>query len=55
MDDGFMYVVELRSGGDYRASVIEHLERPETQADQQVKDVYAAVSRILKDDEVLKP
>ncbi len=55
MDDVFMYVVELRSGGDYRASVIEHLDRPETQADQQVRDVYAAVSRILKDDEVLKP
>jgi hypothetical protein len=55
MDDVFMYVVELRSGNEYRASAIEHVERPETQADQQVKDVYAAVNRLLNDDQVLKP
>ena len=55
MDDVFMYVVELRNGGDYRASTIEHLERAEALADQRVKDVYAAVNRLLKDDQVLKP
>ena len=46
-DDGFTYVIELRRGDDYRASVIEHLERPETDADQQVKQIYAAVNRVL--------
>jgi hypothetical protein len=55
VDDAFMYVIELRSGDDYRASSIEHLEQPETQADQQVKDVYAAVNRVLNDDQRLKP
>lgn len=55
MDDAFMYVVELRNGDDYRASAIEHLERPETQADRQVKDVYAAVNGILSDNQRLKP
>ena len=55
MDDVFMYVVELRSGADYRASMIEHLTQPETPADQQVKDIYAAVNRLLKDEQVLKP
>ena len=55
IDDGFTYVVELRSGGDYRASSIEHMERPETRVDQQIKDVYAAVNRVLKDEQVLKP
>jgi hypothetical protein len=55
MDDAFMYVVELRSGDDYRASVIEHLEHPETPADQQVKDIYAAVNRLVPDDQRLKP
>jgi hypothetical protein len=54
-DDLFTYLVEVRSGGDYRASAIEHVERPETEADQQIKDVYAAVSRVLKPDQVLKP
>jgi len=55
MEDVFMYVVELRSGDEYRASVIENMERPETKADQQIKDVYAAVNRLLKDGQVLKP
>lgn len=53
--DAFMYVVELRSGGDYRASVIEHVEPPETEADRQVRDVYAAVSRTLRPEQLLKP
>jgi len=55
MDDPFMYVVELRIGRDYRASTIEHLAQPEASADQQVKDIYAAVNRVLKDDQILKP
>lgn len=55
MDDAFMYVVELRNGNDYRASTIEHVEHPETQADRQVQNVYAAINRVLKDDQVLKP
>jgi hypothetical protein len=55
MDDGFAYVVELRSGGDYRASAIEHVEPPETEADQHIRGVYAAVSRVLKLEQQLKP
>jgi len=55
VDDVFMYVVELRNGADYRASVIEHLERGETEADQQVKDLYATVSRLLTPEQQLKP
>ena len=55
IDDAFMYVIEVRSGNDYRASAIEHLEHPATKADQQVRDVYAAVNRVLKDEQVLKP
>lgn len=55
IDDAFMYVVELRRGNEYRASIIEHLERPETKADQQVEEVYAAVNRILAPDLRLTP
>lgn len=55
MDDGFAYVVELLSGGDYRASAIEHVEPPETEADQQIRRVYDAVSRVLKPEQQLKP
>jgi hypothetical protein len=47
IDDAFMYVVELRRGNEYRASVIEHLEPTETGADAQIKNVYAALSRLL--------
>lgn len=47
MDDGIMYVIELRRGDEYRAAEIEHLERPEVEADTQVKQVYAAVRRLL--------
>jgi hypothetical protein len=55
IDDGFTYVVEVRSGGDYRASAIEHVEPPQAPPDQHVKDVYAAVNRVLKDEQILKP
>jgi hypothetical protein len=51
----FTYVVELRRGTEYRASEIEHLERPETAADRQIKDVYAAVSAVLPPELVVKP
>ena len=55
VDDRWTYVVELRSGTEYRASMIEDVERPETRADQQIKDVYAAVSRVAKPDQSQKP
>jgi hypothetical protein len=43
VDNAATFVIELRTGSDYRASAIEQLERPETPADQQAKDIYAAV------------
>ena len=55
LDDPFTYVVELRSGGDYRASAIEHVEPGERPADQQVKEIYAAVNHVLKEELILKP
>lgn len=51
----FTYVVELRRGDEYRASQIEHLERPETEADRQVKEVYAAVNSLLPPELMVKP
>jgi hypothetical protein len=51
MDDGITYVIELRRGDEYRAAEIEHLERPEVEADAQVKQVYAAVRRLLPERE----
>lgn len=54
-DDAFMYVVEVRSGRDYRASVIEHVEPPEGEADRRVREVFAAVSRVLPPEQLLKP
>jgi hypothetical protein len=47
IDDGVTYVIELRRGDEYRAAEIEHLERPEVEADTQVKQIYAAVRRLL--------
>ena len=55
LDDAFMYVVELRRGDEYRASAIEHVEPSETDTDRQIKDVYAAVSRVLPPELLLKP
>lgn len=46
--DSITYVVELRRGDEYRAAEIEHVEQPETEADTQVKEVYAAVRRLLQ-------
>lgn len=56
MDDVATFVIELRTGNDYRASAIEQLERPETEADQQVKDIYAAVvTRLRNAEATVKP
>ena len=51
----FTYVIEFRRGRDYRASAIEYVERPETEADRQVQQIYAAVNRLLPPERVLKP
>jgi hypothetical protein len=55
MDDAFMYVVELRRGAEYRASVIEHVEPAASRADQQMQAVYAALNRLLRPDLILQP
>jgi hypothetical protein len=47
VDEGLTYLIELRRGDEYRVAEIEHLERPEVKADSQVKEVYAAVRRLL--------
>ncbi|HTJ23501.1 MAG TPA: hypothetical protein VL383_13950 [Gemmatimonadaceae bacterium] len=51
----FTYVVELRRGDEYRASELEHLEQPEMEVDRQIKEVYAAVSRVLPPELLVKP
>lgn len=51
----FTYLVEVRRGNEYRASQIEHVAQPESEADRQVQDVYAAVSRLLPPSLLLKP
>lgn len=48
MLDGFGYVIEVRQGRNYRASVIEHVDPPEVPADAQVKRVYAAIDRLAE-------
>jgi len=55
MEDGFTYVVELRRGDDYRASVIEHVGVPAAEADRRVRDVYAAINGLLQPEQVLRP
>jgi hypothetical protein len=47
VDEGMTYLVELRRGNEYRAAEIEHLERPATKADSQVKQIYMAVQRLV--------
>lgn len=51
----FTYVVELRRGGEYRASEIEYMDPPPTGADRQVQQVYAIASRVLPAGLELKP
>lgn len=53
-DDPFTFVVELRRGNDYRASAIEYVEPAEVKADQQIRAVYDAVSRVLPPELMLK-
>jgi hypothetical protein len=48
MLDGVRYVLEVRRGSEYRASMIESLETPEVEADRRVKVVFAALSRLRR-------
>jgi len=48
MDDSVTYLIELRRGDEYRVAEIEELEPPEVEADTQVKQIYAAVRRLLQ-------
>jgi hypothetical protein len=48
MLDGFTYVIELREGNSYRASVIEAVGKPEGDADRAVKAVYDAVRQAVE-------
>jgi hypothetical protein len=41
--DGGDYVIEVRRGNEYRASVIEVVDPPEVDADRQVKAIYKIV------------
>ena len=43
MRDGHTYVIEVRRGGDYRGSVIEHARRPEARADTLVQSLGSLV------------
>jgi hypothetical protein len=45
---GLTYVVEVRRGSEYRASEIERVEPPETEADRQVQRIYAALTALLR-------
>jgi hypothetical protein len=47
MRDGFTYVIEVRRGAEYRASVIEHVGTPEVPADAEVKRVFDAVTSVV--------
>jgi hypothetical protein len=55
VDDGFVYVVELRKSSEYRASTIEHVFDSATAADFQIREIYAAVNRVLKPEQQLRP
>jgi hypothetical protein len=47
MLDGFAYVIEVRRGDEYRAAEIEDVDKPEVEADRQVKRIYGALQRLL--------
>jgi hypothetical protein len=47
MLDGFAYVIEVRRGDEYRAAEIEDVDKPEVEADRQVKRIYGAMQRLL--------
>jgi hypothetical protein len=42
------YVVELRRGSEYRASEIERVDPPETEADRQMQRVYAPLATLVR-------
>jgi hypothetical protein len=44
----FTYVIELRRGDEYRAAEIEQVDSPQVEADTHVKQIYAAVHRLLR-------
>lgn len=46
--DGLTYVVEVRRGNEYRASEIERVDPPETEADRQLQGLYATLTRLLR-------
>ena len=46
--DGLSYLLEVRRGSEYRASEIERVDPPETEADRQVKRVWAALAALLQ-------
>jgi hypothetical protein len=46
MLDGHTYVLEVRQGAEYRASVIEHTSPPETAADSAMQAVAAIFRRV---------
>jgi hypothetical protein len=46
--DGLTYVVELRRGSEYRASEIERVDPPETEADRQMRRVYAVLATLVR-------
>src|SRR4051812_4701612 len=45
-DEPLTFVIELRRGGEYRATEIEDVDPPEGKADAQVKQIYAAIRRL---------
>ena len=45
-DDALTFVIELRRGGEYRAAEIEDVDPPQVKVDSQVKQIYAAVTRL---------
>jgi hypothetical protein len=47
MMDGRTYVLEVRRGAEYRASVIEHTSPPETAGDRVVRAIAALVRRAV--------
>jgi len=45
MVDGHTYVAQLRVGGEYRVSRIEHVPQPDVQADRHIQQINAILAR----------
>jgi hypothetical protein len=45
-DDGVTFVVEVRHGNEYRAAEIADVDPPEMKEDSQMRQIYAAVTRL---------